>query len=179
MGKRFLVKKAADAFTCPPDKDQAFLWCTEPRGFGLRCTRGGFKSFVLAGTFERKERRITLGAYGDLTIAAARAIAYERRLELLAGKDRQVEKRRAEVLQVTLRTVSERYIAERRTAHGPLRPATKRDIARHVTKTFADWADKPINSITRDLCVERFDEISKNSPYAANQAMRYLAALCS
>jgi integrase len=43
--------------------------------------------------------------------------------------------------------------------------------------SFSDWADKPITTITRDLCSARFSELSARGPTQANQAFRILRAL--
>ncbi|MEO8152164.1 MAG: hypothetical protein ABI605_03765, partial [Rhizobacter sp.] len=42
-----LTKTAVEKFKCPPGKTQAFLWDDTPRGFGVRCTSTGAKSYIV------------------------------------------------------------------------------------------------------------------------------------
>jgi hypothetical protein len=71
-----LVEKLSDASArkaLPPTRGQLFLWDAEIKGFALRVTCGGAKSFVLDYRVDGRQRRITLGNYPDWTIQAARA----------------------------------------------------------------------------------------------------------
>jgi len=49
------------SFTCPPEKQQAFLWDTEAPGLAVRVTASGSKSFIFESKLNRKTIRITLG----------------------------------------------------------------------------------------------------------------------
>jgi integrase len=49
------------AFTCPPEKQQAFLWDTEAPGLAVRVTAAGAKSFIFESKLHRRTIRITLG----------------------------------------------------------------------------------------------------------------------
>jgi len=67
-----LIKRAVDAFT-PPATGQAFLWDGELRGFGVRATPSGLKSFILQyRNAEGRSRRLVIGRYGVLTVEQAR-----------------------------------------------------------------------------------------------------------
>src|SRR5689334_3237087 len=73
-----MTEKLSDAVvrkTLPPAQGQLFLWDNEIRGFGLRVTKAGAKSFILDYRVDGRQRRITLGGYPDWTIQAARAAA--------------------------------------------------------------------------------------------------------
>jgi integrase len=166
-------------FTNMKLKDQVFYWDTETQGLGLRITAAGAKSYIVRGRVRGsgKDRRYTLGAFELLTCEEARKRAQTKRLEMLDGVDPQIEKKKAAAQSETLREVMDDYIEHKRTKNGPLRPSSKADIRRCVEGTFADWADEPVVSITRDACIKRFRELSKTAPIQTNQAFRNLRAL--
>ncbi len=67
-----LTKNSADAIKPPLDKPQAFYKDDFLKGFALRITSNGVKSFVIEKLINDKVRRITLGRYGQLTVEQAR-----------------------------------------------------------------------------------------------------------
>lgn len=161
-----------------PVAGQSLHWDEELRGFGVRITPSGARSYIVQGRVAGKTRRVTLGAHGRLTCDEARRKAKAALVALDDGVDPQVEKKRAELLALTLREVATDYCKNRRTKKGGVLTAkTIRDIERHVKANFGDWADKPIVDITSEGCRDRFEEISKRSPAQANQAFRILRAL--
>jgi integrase len=91
---------------------------------------------------------------------------------MLDGKDPVIEKKRAVAQSVTLEQVVAAYLKDRRS----LKDSSKADILKHLNNAFSDWADKPILSITRDVALTRFRELSDKGPAQANQAFRNLRA---
>lgn len=172
-----LTKTKVESLPVPTDKDQVFYWDSETKGFGVRITANGARSYIVQRPVHGKTRRFTLGPHGLLTCDEARKRAMEKLLEMMDGIDPQQEKRRKVAQTETLREVMEDYIAHKRTKHGPLRPASKADVQKCVVVTFSEWADKPVAGITRDACLKRFRELSKKAPVQANQAFRNLRAL--
>lgn len=172
-----LTKSRVEALPIP-SAGQSFCWDEELRGFGVRVTPSGARSYIVQGRVGGKSRRVTLGAHGVLTCGEARRKAKAALVALDDGVDPVIEKKRAEALALTLREVAADYCANRRTKKGgSLTLKTVTDIQRHVKTNFGDWADKPIVGITSDMCRIRFEEISKRSPAQANQAFRILRAL--
>ena len=168
-----------------PDKESSLFWDDELAGFGVRVWSSGKRSYIVQGRANGKSRRVVIGLHGSplsptetLTPDKARKLA----MGLIANFSKDIdpfhEKQRKQSLSVTLQDVCDVYLKERRTAKGgELTPRTKADITRHIRVSFADWADKPITSITRDLCSARFSELSARGPTQANQAFRILRAL--
>lgn len=70
----------------PGDRDQ-FIFCDDPRGFGLKVTPAGRKIFVLQYRFNRKPTWITLGDFTILSLDDARTEAKRKLAALLDGKD--------------------------------------------------------------------------------------------
>ena len=168
-----------------PDKESSLFWDDDLAGFGVRVWSSGKRSYIVQGRANGKSRRVVIGLHGSplsptetLTPDKARKLA----MGLIANFSKDIdpvhEKQRKQSLNVTLQDVCDVYLKERRTAKGgELTPRTKADITRHIRVSFADWAGKPITSITRDLCSARFSELSARGPTQANQAFRILRAL--
>ena len=168
-----------------PEAGSSIFWDDVLPGFGVRVWSSGKRSYFVQGRANGKSRRVTIGQHGKpisdtetLTADKARKIA----MGLIAGFSKDIdpviENQRKEMLAVTLRDVCDIYLKERRTKKGgELTPRTKRDIARHLKASFADWADKPLVSITRDMCSARFSAMTAIGPTQANQAFRILRSL--
>jgi integrase len=110
-----LVEKLSDSSArkaLPPARGQLFLWDTEIKGFALRVTSGGAKSFVLDYRVDGRQRRITLGNYPDWTIQAARAAAKAMKREVDQGHDPMGE-RQALREAPTMQDLWERYKTEK------------------------------------------------------------------
>ncbi|BAV65529.1 tyrosine-type recombinase/integrase [Sphingobium cloacae] len=82
-----LTKRAVDALQAPTSA-QAFLWDGELKGFGVRVTRAGVKTFIIQyRNAAGKSRRINLGRYGTLTVELARDQAKIKLGAVAAGED--------------------------------------------------------------------------------------------
>jgi integrase len=154
-------------------------WDSQDRGFGVRITREGKRSYVVQGRVHGREMRLTIGPHGVFTTDQARDAAREQLRSMRLGLDPRDIKNEARATAVTLREVADSYQRDR-----PLKESSKSEIERHVTTTFAAWLSKPLKGITRELVTKRFNEV-KNSglrgtrpaPAQANQAFSILRAL--
>src|ERR1700756_4555583 len=57
------------------------------RGFGVRVTAGGSRSFIVNYVIGGRERRLTIGAYPEWSAAAAREEAKRLKREVGVGRD--------------------------------------------------------------------------------------------
>src|SRR5919198_3796093 len=78
-----LTKRLIDATPCPTT-GQVFIRDADIPGFGVRLTRSG-KVFILEKRIQGRMRRLTIAAYGPLTLEQARARAIALTGEILAG----------------------------------------------------------------------------------------------
>lgn len=62
MAKERFTAPRVDAFKCPPDKDQAFLWDTDAMGLGLRVTPKGEPAYIFQSQLNGRSIRITIGS---------------------------------------------------------------------------------------------------------------------
>ncbi len=86
MAKVKLTAGRIAGFKCDGDKAQAFLWCVEVPGLGVRSTANGAKSFIFQSKVKGKSMRITIGSVSVWSIPEAQAEA--RRLQIqIDGQD--------------------------------------------------------------------------------------------
>jgi len=152
---------------------QAFYRDSDNKGFGLRVTSGGAKSFIVEKRIHGKVKRITLGSYGNLTVQQARSEAIRLLGEVATGKDPIAEKKARLVEQITLKEAFEDYLKVR----ASLRPSTLKDYRHTLGKAFSDWQEKPLVDITKDMVELRHRNLGKTSHARANNAMRVLRAI--
>lgn len=169
-----ITKSTIDRLQPPTDKSQAFYRDELLKGFAVRITANGIKSFVVEKLINRKVRRITLGRYGEITAEQARKEAQKMLGQIATGFDPIAEKQQAKAQKVTLHTVFQDYINTRK----GLKPKTLYDYKRVIDNVFADWQKKPLLDITKDKVAKRHAQLGEQHGEAyANLAMRVLRAL--
>ena len=90
-----LTAGRVDAFTCPRDKAQAFLWDTDTPTLALRATPTGRKTYVFEARLNGATLRITIGTLADWPIKQARLKAQGLKMLVDGGTDpREVERDR-------------------------------------------------------------------------------------
>lgn len=82
-----ISKRTVDAAPVPASGD-AYYWDTDCKGFGLRVTRNGVKSYVYQFRLKgRPARRVTIGKHGALTAEKAKEAAQALAAEVAKGVD--------------------------------------------------------------------------------------------
>lgn len=160
-----------------PKHGQAFYWDAETKGFGVRVTAAGNRSFIVQSRVRGKTRRVTLGSTTILSCDEAKRRALKNLLGMYDGIDPQSERRKQGAETLTLRSVMSDYITHKQTKNGPLRESSKKSIETCITKYFKEWADRPVTEITREKCVQKFRELSRTAPVQTNLKFRNLRAL--
>ncbi len=175
MSTKIKINKTfVDKADTPTDKDQVFYRDAELKGFALRVTASGTKSFVVEKNIGNKVRRITLGKYGALTAEQARKEAQKIIGQIASGGDPIADKRADKMRGVTLNEVFHDYIQVRKT----LKQTTLTNYQQIINKAFDNWGNKPLVSITKDKIAKHHENMGKVHGEAyANLAMRVLRAL--
>lgn len=125
MSKVAFTAGRISAFTCPPDKAQAFLWDATVAGLGLRATPKGKPSYIFQSVIDKRSVRLTIGSPSDWSIKAAQSRAREfqrmidsgqdpRELERQQKAEREAQRTREQVQAVTVEQAWHEYITERR-----------------------------------------------------------------
>jgi len=82
-----LTAGRVDAFTCPADKSQAFLWDTEAPALALRVTPTGRKTYVFESRLNGATLRLSIGTAADWPIEKARGEAQRLKVLVDSGTD--------------------------------------------------------------------------------------------
>lgn len=174
-----IIKSEVDKLPIPDQKvngqtGQKRYYDDTLKGFGIRITSGGSKTFFVEKLVHRKLRRMKIGRYGELTAVAARNQAKILLGQIAQGLDPLAEKRADKMRLVTLKEVMQDYLQARKS----LKPKTLYDYQRVLSIAFANWKDKPLLSVTKDKVSKHHEKLGEEHGQAyANLAMRVLRAL--
>ena len=145
-----------------------------PRGFGVRVTAGGARSFVLNYRLGRREHRYTIGQFPDWSAIRAVAFARELRQRIDRG-DNPLDDRAPAVATVTVETVLDDFLARHvNNKNQPLRSADEYESAfRRLAKPKIGKLG--IYEVRRSHVVKMLDEIEdENGPVMADRTLAYL-----
>jgi len=136
--------------TDPPATGQKIYWDNELKGFGLRVTANGSKTYVVEKRINGKTTRRTVGKANLLSNHQARIDSMKLLLEMEQGKDPKAVATEKKLQAITVSEVFEEYKRTRE-----LRPRTIGNYDYTLTKCLPDWLDKPITDLTRDMVEKR------------------------
>jgi integrase len=146
------------------------VWDREFPAFGVRITDKGTKAFQLMYRFGGKLRRKTLGQYPVVTLSEAREQARTILNNAKAGHDPELIAKLARLQANTFASVCDRFLAsyDRR---------SRLEAQRYLTRDLADWAARPIDTITRRDVIAAIDAKTKAGVYAARRLLAYTRLL--
>jgi integrase len=157
-----------------PTRGQRFLRDSELKGFLVRVTSGGAKTFCLDKRIKGRKFRRKIGSYPDMSVERARKIAHVWLGQIAEGKNPFEEDDDQARDKMTISTVLVDYLKARKS----LRPRTITDYKQIRDKAFRDWKNKPLTGITKAMIQQRHTWLGhKSGPYYANGAMQLLRAL--
>jgi len=157
-----------------PDSGQSFIRDSLLKGFGLRITSTGTKSFIVEKRINGRVKRQTIGRFGELTTEEGRRHAQHLLGQIAIGRDPIAERRKKKAQTTTLEQAFEAFKQARKS----LKPKTLRDYSRCMDREFANWKRKPITEITKHMVSRKHRELGESSGEAqANLAFRFLRGL--
>ncbi|STX39016.1 tyrosine-type recombinase/integrase [Legionella feeleii] len=169
-----LTKSVIDKIKSIEGKDQVFYRDEQLKGFALRVTSNGVKSFIVETRIANKVKRITLGKYGQLTAEEARKQAKHVLGQIAKGDNPIAEKKANKIRTMSLKQVFNDYLKARK----DLKSLTIKDYQGVLQQVMSDWLDKPLINITREMIAKRHAQYGQtNSKARANYAMRVLRAV--
>ncbi|RYG55689.1 MAG: DUF4102 domain-containing protein, partial [Alphaproteobacteria bacterium] len=177
MGK--LTKRAIDAVETV-GSTPSIIWDEQLPGFGVKALSSGVKRFVLkyragGGGRNAKQRWMTLGTYGAITLDQGRDLARQALAEIARGGDPQGSKYKLRAAP-TLQDVWDRFETEQLSRRKPL---TQRDYKAAWKDLIApQLSSTKIEAMTRDE-VGRFHKAMSATPYRANRTLALLSRLMS
>lgn len=169
-----LSKKVVDNLTLPTEVSKPIFYRDDSlKGFGVKVTSLGRKSFVVEKRINGKVRRITVGTYGELTVEQARREAQKLLGDIAQGKDPVAEKQHRLIQGISLEDAFQDYLYTRK----DLKPGTVKDYWKALNTHLCDWKPRAVLDITKDMVEARHARIGQRSPSRANGTMRVLRAV--
>lgn len=172
-----------------PESGRVEYWDTHTRGFGLRCSESGVRSWVLITRSLKvgqwKQQRVTLGKYPAVSLAQARRRAEEAKARAEQGDDpaatvKADKLRMIESSRNTYGLVTKDFLSKYRGRQNR-RPAksTLEEMTRILTGAdFKAWWDAPMAKLTRRDVMDALDAIlNRGAERQANKTLSYLKLL--
>jgi len=178
---RIKLTKAVVAGLPTPDKAQAFTWDSVLKGFGVRVSRAGVKTYVAQFKVRGgKERRMAVGRCDRVSLDTARREASKLISAADLGGDPAVERREArnvsEDTNPLFKDFATRWLED--VAKGKNRDSTLKHrrllLENHV---LPELGKKHLAEITRRDIEELHHKVSKKFPVAANRAVSLCSAI--
>ena len=193
------------AFTCPPDRKQAFLWDSDTRGLGLRVTPNGKPTYIFQRQHEGKTVRMAIGSPDAWSIEKARreARTYWKQMddgdnpaEVKSDAAKAKQERKAQGA-ITVSQAWGDYLEARRPQPGEADRWGERHYTDHLKmaaaggetatrgtrgrgKTIAgplhQFMAMPLRDVTADVVATWASKESKTRPSVARLALRLLKA---
>lgn len=184
-----LTAGRVDAFGCPADRSQTFLWDTEAPALALRATPTGRKTYVFESRMHGATVRITIGAVADWPLSEARTKAQELKRLTDAGTDpREIEsqKQAASAAAKAAKLEADRYTlanlltayCDQQEALGRKSHADARSIFKlHVVEAWPKVAALPANVVTPEQIADMMRRVIQlGKGRTANKLRSYVRA---
>jgi len=183
-----LTKTAADAAGYPHGDDSKrrhVLWDDAVTGFGLRVYPSGNKTFVFRYELAGRQRWLTIGEYGPLTVQQARKRAMKARALAADGEDPARARQERAERHTALRELADEHLDD-------LAPSVKastlegyrRLLDNHILPTFGTWrcdaiTEADVRRWHRKVGTKRPGKgrRKRGGPYAANRSLELLRSL--
>ena len=157
--KRFTEQFVAGV-VCPPGRKDMLVFDRATRGFGLRVSASGTKTFLVQYNAPGGKRRQALGAYGTVTLDKARRQAKAILGEAAVGGD-PVARRRGEIAAARMRTKADAYTVEAMIADWTTRHLANRSPA------YAKVATSRLRALLADHLAVAADKLDRAAAKAA------------
>jgi integrase len=163
----------------PPERGNRIVYDTGGRGFGIRITAAGARSFILNySTRAGRTRRFTIGRFGDWSVGLAREEAHRLRRQIDAGGDPLADieaEREAPTVADLIKRFQEEHVAVK------LRPAVRDDYRRmikaHVLPHLSEKTK--VADVTPEDIERIHGAVTKTAPYRANRVVTLLSKMFS
>jgi integrase len=179
--------KLVAALNCPAGRKDALFFDGELRGFGLRVTSAGTRTFIFQYRAPTGVRRMPIGTFGtELTTAQARAKAERLRGEIRDGRDPVAERTATREAAIAANAAAKAAAAEvaftvrellkvwDEKHLSTMRESYRQDAKSRLNLHLVGMLDRPASSITRAEVVRQLDRIAAAAgPTTARRVMGY------
>lgn len=151
---------------------------SDVKGFGVRVTPNGAKSFIFeyrTGGRETTKQRVTLGSFPGLKVEDARKAAEQTRAQKALGADPAADKRQAK-LDATVKEAADAWLAEHVKAKRKSRTALDYELTlnKHVVPALGKTR---LRELKRTDVTRLHSRVSKAAPIAANRVLAVVSSL--
>lgn len=168
-----LSEKTVKALPAPATGNRIH-YDADVRGFGVRVTYAGAKSYVLNFRARGRERRLTIGSHPDWSVQAAREEAKRLKRAVDVGED-PMEVRHAERAAPTVAEVAGRYLREHVST---LRQKTRSEYESMLNGyILPELGTLRLAALTTDDVKKLHDRVKARYPYRANRLVTLVASM--
>jgi integrase len=161
--------------SAPEGVKRAYYRDPRTRGFMVAVTPSGKKGFLLYRKVNGRPERITIGAWPDLSVEAARKKAEEMDGAIAQGEN-PAEERRQKRLEGTFKNLWERYLEFHAKPHK--QPRSLAEDEGNYRRYLSGWATRRLSTITRRDVERLHVELRQSSGiYAANRTLALLSTM--
>lgn len=169
-----ITKAHVDTLAPLIDQDQTFLRDSELKGFGVRVTRNGVKTFIFEKRIKGRVRRQKIGRYPELTVEQARKQAQILAGQIAQGIDPIATKEAERARGIIFKEAFEDFKRARKN----LKPKTLYDYNRYFESAFKPWHGRTLLEINKDVVERRHRTLGEQrGPAYADGAMRFVSSL--
>jgi integrase len=155
-------------------KRWAWLGDSEVPGFGVKLYGNGRRTFALRyRNREGRQRMLTIGAFGTLTVQQARDIARKRKVEILEGADPRRELNRRRVMALSVGEMLSRWVDSYARVHRRRWEEDSARIHRHIAPALGQAS---IVDLTREAVASWHRALGRSTPVEANRCLETLRA---
>lgn len=155
-----------------PTAKRRVVWAQGLKGFGIRITPSGTKSFVYKYDFDGQDRWITFGQYPKMRLAEALKRYADALAKVEEGEDpadENVIANEAKRKTLTVRQLANQYIEK---YAKPNKRSWKEDERILENDVLGRWGGKRVSKITRRHVTELLDDIvARGAPVQANRTL--------
>jgi integrase len=171
-----LTKAVIATLSPPANKTEAIFFDDDVQGLGLRYRRSGPARWIFQYRIGTRQRRMSLGAVGNLDPKEARRLARQLHARVALGHDPQDDKRRAQAASVnTVEALVQDYLSD---CEGALRPRSYAETKRYLTRDWKPLHAHSVHSIKRGDVADRLRAIARSvGKVAADRARAALSAM--
>ncbi len=177
-----LTMKAIETLTCPPGKKDRLVFDEVQAGLAVRVTAKGGKSYLCQYTVNGVRRRVPLGSFEAISLAAAREAAAATMGEVAQSRDPAASRKEAAVaakIKATRDTFTLGVLIQdwERLYLSGKRPRYAAEAVRAIRLGFENFLDIPATSIDRQMVVRALDTMTKaRGPVMAARTVAYAKA---
>jgi integrase len=157
-----------------PQSGRLYLRDANPPGFGVTITRGGVKSFVLDYRIFKRNRRITLGRWPEMTLKDARDAAMEARRSVRQNRDPLWARHQARDTR-SVRDLAAEYLEKYATRY-KREASVADDRAMIATIVLPRFGNHAVPEITKEHIRKLHSDLSA-TPYRANRVLALLSKM--